>query len=378
MVQKIYRFVSNFMRIKLRKNEKMRLKTLLKYMRKGKVSAMRVKKKQFKSLLLNDAIKYLKKNCQSSDLFYVNYTLDGSGENFNGSVCLPNSPSKKFTTAVLVPPGIDRLPYIEAGADIVGADDLIFQIKRDTVQFDRLLTTKSMVASLNTLQECLDSKGLMPSIESGTLVEDLKISLQDFRKGNFSFSINQFGNIIVPIGHFRLSDIELAENFLAVDSVIKSLSRVKNSALDKIELTNCKKTSIQVRDPEQESNLSNLLSLIQLNLEEYILRGRIRITKFRRARTSKRINYLKARQAKIEALVKKLRAKEQDALEKAALKKARQEQEFRERIAKANLSNTNNTKSRFSFINKFNGFLVSKKVRKNQKFEENANLNSID
>jgi large subunit ribosomal protein L1 len=113
----------------------------------------------------------------------------------------------------------------EAGADFVGADDLIKRIEEGWTDFDVAIATPEMMGKVGRLGRVLGRKGLMPNPKSGTIVQaaDLGRAIRDARKGRVEFRLDRTGIIHVPIGKVDFAERALLENLSAlVDAIQKA------------------------------------------------------------------------------------------------------------------------------------------------------------
>lgn len=119
----------------------------------------------------------------------------------------------------------------EAGADFVGADELIAQINDGWVEFDAAIATADMMGKVGTLGRVLGRRGLMPNPRSGTVVraqEDLPGVIKDLKGGRVEFRNDRLGIVHTIIGKKHFTDEELKENMLAFVDV---LNRAKPSGV---------------------------------------------------------------------------------------------------------------------------------------------------
>ncbi len=141
-----------------------------------------------------------------------------------GVALLPNGLGKQVR--VLVFTSGEGVRVAEgAGADFVGADDLIKRIEEGWVEFDTAIATPEMMAKVSRLGRVLGRKGLMPNPKSGTVVPapDLARAIRDARKGRVEFRLDRTGIIHVPVGKSDFEDRALYENLAAViDSIVKA------------------------------------------------------------------------------------------------------------------------------------------------------------
>lgn len=119
----------------------------------------------------------------------------------------------------------------EAGADFVGADELIARINEGWVDFDAAIATADMMGKVGSLGRVLGRRGLMPNPRSGTVVrapEDLPNVIRDLKGGRVEFRNDRLGIVHTVIGKKRFSDQELRENLLAF---VDALNRAKPSGV---------------------------------------------------------------------------------------------------------------------------------------------------
>jgi large subunit ribosomal protein L1 len=141
-----------------------------------------------------------------------------------GVALLPNGLGKQIRVLVFTSgEGIRQAE--SAGADFVGADDLIKRIEEGWTDFDTAIATPEMMAKVGRLGRVLGRKGLMPNPKSGTIVQpaDLGRAIRDARKGRVEFRLDRTGIIHVPLGKSDFEDRALVENLAAViDSIVKA------------------------------------------------------------------------------------------------------------------------------------------------------------
>ncbi len=132
-----------------------------------------------------------------------------------GSVSLPYGLGKKVTVAVIAK-GDKEKEAKEAGADYVGAEDLIQKIQSGWTEFDKLIVTPDMMGMVSKLGKILGPKGLMPSPKMGTVTFDIARAVQESKKGKVDFKIDKGGNLHIPVGKKAFSDEALLGNIAAV------------------------------------------------------------------------------------------------------------------------------------------------------------------
>jgi large subunit ribosomal protein L1 len=131
------------------------------------------------------------------------------------TVTLPHGVGKELTIAVLT--NDENLEEAKnAGAQIVGNDDLIENITKGNIEFDLLVATPNMMPKLAKLGRILGPKGLMPSPKSGTVTSTLEKTLTEFKKGKFEYKADKTGVVHVSFGKTNFTNIQLSENLEAL------------------------------------------------------------------------------------------------------------------------------------------------------------------
>ena len=163
----------------------------------------------------------LKKNCttkfdESLDLsFQINNKQKKSEINIRTVVNLPGGTGKKVKVAVVCEDSKAQEAK-DAGADIVGGDDFIDQIKSGELNFEKLICTPSMMIKLSKLGKVLGPKGLMPNPKLGSVSENIKEAVTNAKSGQVEIRNDKDGNIGVSIGKKSFSDDQLLKNYNAI------------------------------------------------------------------------------------------------------------------------------------------------------------------
>jgi large subunit ribosomal protein L1 len=143
-----------------------------------------------------------------------------------GTVALPSGTGKDVRVAVFAA-GEAAAAAREAGADIVGADELATQIEGGMLDFDLTIATPDLMPLVGRLGRVLGPRGLMPNPKSGTVTPDVAKAVTEFKGGKVEYRTDRYGNVHVPVGKASFSAEQLAENFRAV---VDELNRAKPAA----------------------------------------------------------------------------------------------------------------------------------------------------
>ena len=103
-----------------------------------------------------------------------------------------------------------------AGADYVGADDMLEQIKGGWLDFDIIVATPNMMGKLGRFGKQLGPKGLMPNPKTGTVTMNVAQAVEEIKKGKIEYRVDKDGNVNVMIGKVSFSEEALAQNFKAL------------------------------------------------------------------------------------------------------------------------------------------------------------------
>ena len=183
---------------------------------------------------IEEAIELVKETSQvkfdASVEVHINLGIDPQkGDQIvRGSVILPNGTGKKLKIAAFVTE--DKIEQIKkAGADIVGADDLINKIKKtNKTDFDIAITVPEMMKNLAVIARILGQKGLMPKPKTGTIGSDLEKIIGELKQGKISYKNDDTANIHIIIGKISFDNKALIENF---NTFLKSLRKIKPNSL---------------------------------------------------------------------------------------------------------------------------------------------------
>jgi large subunit ribosomal protein L1 len=155
-----------------------------------------------------------------------------------GTVNLPHGTGK--TARVLVFATGDRAAEAEAaGADFVGADDLIERIQGGFLDFDAVVATPDLMGKVGRLGRVLGPRGLMPNPKTGTVTADVGKAVTDIKGGKIEFRVDRHGNLHFVIGKASFDDRALVENYAAaLDEVLRlKPAAAKGRYLKKVTVT---------------------------------------------------------------------------------------------------------------------------------------------
>jgi large subunit ribosomal protein L1 len=140
-----------------------------------------------------------------------------------GTVSLPAGTGKAVRVAVFAA-GPAAAEARDAGADIVGADDLIERVQGGFMDFDVAVATPDLMGQVGKLGRVLGPRGLMPNPKTGTVTAEVGKAVQEVKGGRVEYRTDRYGNVHVPIGKASFDRTALFSNFRAV---IDELNRAK-------------------------------------------------------------------------------------------------------------------------------------------------------
>ncbi len=144
-----------------------------------------------------------------------------------GTLSLPSGTGREVRVAVFAA-GEAAAEARAAGADVVGADDLVARIRDEGfLDFDIAIATPDMMGQVGTLGRVLGPRGLMPNPKTGTVTTEVGRAVTEFKGGRVEYRTDKFGNIHIPVGKVSFSREQLVGN---VHAVIEELFRAKPAA----------------------------------------------------------------------------------------------------------------------------------------------------
>lgn len=176
---------------------------------------------------LTEAVKLLKSTPNAKFDESVDVALNlGVDPKYNdqmvrGIVALPHGTGKTVRVAVLAK-GQAATDAKSAGADVVGDTDLISAIESGKINFDKLIATPDMMATLGKVAKILGPKGMMPNPKLGTVTPNVTKAVKDLKSGLIEFKVEKAGIIHAGVGKKSFSEAHLAANIKALVEAIKA------------------------------------------------------------------------------------------------------------------------------------------------------------
>jgi large subunit ribosomal protein L1 len=143
-----------------------------------------------------------------------------------GAIVLPHGIGKAVRVAVFAK-GEKEREAREAGADVVGAEDLVERIQGGWMEFDSAIATPDLMGQVGRLGKVLGPRGLMPNPKVGTVTFDVARAVREVKAGKVEFRVDKAGNVHVPVGKRSFPVDQLVQNALAL---LEAIVRAKPSA----------------------------------------------------------------------------------------------------------------------------------------------------
>jgi len=193
-----------------------------------RVAAYREKVDPDKRYALPEAVEGVKscgsaKFDESVDLaFFLGVDPRHADQMVRGSVSLPHGTGKNVRVVVVCKSDAQIQEAKDAGAEEVGADELLQKISGGWTDFDSLVTAPDMMGQVGRLGKILGPRGLMPSPKAGTVTPNVGQAVAEIKKGKIDYRVDKNANIHVPVGKVSFTPDQITENAAAViESVIK-------------------------------------------------------------------------------------------------------------------------------------------------------------
>jgi len=138
------------------------------------------------------------------------------------SVVLPHGTGKTRRIAVFAQ-GEKAREALDAGADLVGGEDLVKKVQEGAIDFDVALATPDVMGMVGRLGKVLGPRGLMPNPKAGTVTFDIAKAIRDVQGGRVEFRVDRFGIVHVAFGKASFDDDKLRDNFTALmDAIVRA------------------------------------------------------------------------------------------------------------------------------------------------------------
>ncbi len=215
-----------------------------------------------------EAIKLLKEISEKNSKFdetlelhmKLGINVKHAEQQVRGTTVLPSGTGKTVRICV-VAKGEKMNEATQAGADYVGAEDIVDKIQNGWLEFDTLIATPDAMGMLGKLGKILGPKGLMPNPKTGTVTFDVKKAISEAKAGKVEYRADKQGIIHVPLGKMSFTEDALVKNFVAVaDAVIKAKpATTKGTYLKSAYLTTTMGPSIKLDDKNLASEVKALV-----------------------------------------------------------------------------------------------------------------------
>ena len=151
--------------------------------------------------------------------FKLNLDTRHADQQLRGAIGLPNGTGKDKRVLVIAE-GAKAEEAKAAGADFVGAEDVLENIEKGWLDFDVAIATPNMMPKLGKLGRVLGPRGLMPNPKTGTVTMDVEKAVKEQKAGMVNYRTDKDGNVHMPMGRVSFTEEALKENFLTVKDLI--------------------------------------------------------------------------------------------------------------------------------------------------------------
>jgi len=202
---------------------------------------------------VSDAVKVVKERAKAKfdETIEISMNLGvdpkHADQNVRGVCNLPNGSGRTLRVAVFAR-GPKAEEAMAAGADVVGAEDLVEQVQGGAINFDRCIATPDMMGLVGRLGKVLGPRGLMPNPRVGTVTMDVATAVKGAKGGAVEFRAEKAGIVQAGVGKASFSEKQLVENIRAfVDAVAKARpTGAKGNYINKISLSSSQGVGVKV------------------------------------------------------------------------------------------------------------------------------------
>ena len=181
--------------------------------------------------------------------FNLNVDTKQADQQLRGAMVLPNGTGKDQTVVVFAK-GAKAQEAKDAGADVVGDDDLVARIQDGWLDFDVAIATPDMMAIVGRLGRVLGPRNLMPNPKTGTVTMDVAKAVEESKGGKITYRADKAGNVQAIIGKVSFETEKLVENFKAFNDAIQKAkpATAKGTYITNLSITTTQGAGIKV-DP---------------------------------------------------------------------------------------------------------------------------------
>ncbi len=204
-----------------------------------------------------EAVKFVKKGAKAKFDETVEISMNlgvdpkHADQMVRGVVALPHGSGKNMRVAVFAK-GDKAKEATEAGADLVGAEDLADKITAGETGFDRVIATPDMMGVVGKLGKVLGPRGLMPNPKLGTVTMDVKTAVKNAKAGEVQFRVEKAGIVQAGVGKASFTEQQIVDNVKAfVDAIVKAKpAGAKGTYVKKISLSSTMGPGVKVNTGE--------------------------------------------------------------------------------------------------------------------------------
>jgi large subunit ribosomal protein L1 len=180
-----------------------------------------------------------------------------------GTVSLPHGTGRSVRVAAFAT-GDKAREAQEAGADVVGGEDLVDEVLKGNIDFDAAVATPDAMSLLGKAGRVLGPRGLMPNPKAGTVTPDIGKAVRDIKAGKLEYRVDRQGNLHVVVGKRSFDEQRLLENYLAVvDEILRAKpAAVKGRYLKSVTLSTTMGPGIRI-DPNRLRDIAEAVGASQ-------------------------------------------------------------------------------------------------------------------